>query len=161
MELFFIIIVILLLFIGLVGSFFPAIPGPPMSYAALLLSHFYIFPLKDKSVLWLWALVVVIVTFLDFWIQIYGVKKFGGGKKAVNGSILGLIIGMFFIPGIGLLIGSFLGAFIGAKIEGYNMSNAFKIALGAFAGFVLGTLLKLIVSLYIIYIIIDSIPNIC
>ena len=92
MELFFIILVFLLLFIGLVGSFFPAIPGPPISYGALLLSHFYIFPLKDKSDLWLWALVVVIVTILDFWVQIYGVKKFGGGKMAVNGSIIGLII---------------------------------------------------------------------
>tara|TARA_B100000609_G_C16917352_1_gene282474 strand:- start:74 stop:559 length:486 start_codon:yes stop_codon:yes gene_type:complete len=161
MELFFIILVFLLLFIGLVGSFFPAIPGPPISYGALLLSHFYIFPLKDKSDLWLWALVVVIVTILDFWVQIYGVKKFGGGKMAVNGSIIGLIIGIFFIPGIGLIIGSFLGAFIGAKIEGRNINNAFKIALGAFTGFVLGTLLKLIVSLYIIYIIIDSITNIC
>ena len=168
MELFFIIIVILLLFIGVIGSFFPAIPGPPISYGALLLSHFYIYPLKDKADLYLWALIVVIVTILDFWVQIYGVKKFGGGKRAVNGSILGLIIGIFFIPGIGLIIGPFLGAFIGAlldyseaKTEGVNVNNAVKIALGAFAGFLLGTLLKLIVSLYIIYIIIDSIPSLC
>ena len=103
----------------------------------------------------------MIVIILDFLVQIYGVKKFGGGKKAVNGSILGLIIGMFFVPGIGLIIGPFLGAFIGAKMEGYNVNNAFKIALGAFAGIVLGTLLKLIVSLYIIYIIIESIPYLC
>ena len=161
MELFFITIVILLLFIGVIGSFFPAIPGPPISYGALLLSHFYIFPLKDKSDLWLWALIVVIVTILDFWVQIYGVKKFGGGKKAINGSILGLIIGIFFIPGIGLILGPFLGAFIGAKIEGENVNNALKIAFGAFTGFILGTLLKLLLSLYIIYIIIDSIPSLC
>ena len=161
MDLVFIIIVILLLFIGLIGSFFPAIPGPPISYAAMLLSHFYIFPLKDKSDLWLWALIVVIVTILDFWVQIYGVKKFGGGKKAINGSILGLIIGIFFISGIGLIIGPFLGAFIGAKMEGENLNNAFKIAFGAFTGFILGTLLKLLVSLYITYIIIDSIPSLC
>lgn len=161
MDLVFIIIVILLLFIGLIGSFFPAIPGPPISYGALLLSHFYIFPLKDKNDLCLWALIVVIVTILDFWVQIYGVKKFGGGKKAINGSILGLIIGIFFIPVIGLIIGPFLGAFIGAKMEGENVNNSFKIAFGAFTGFILGTLLKLLVSLYIIYIIIDSIPSLC
>ena len=161
MELFFIIIVILLLIIGLIGSFFPAIPGPPISYVALLLSHFYIHPLKDKSDLWLWASVVVIVTILDFWVQIYAVKKVGGGKKAINGSILGLIIGFFFIPGIGLILGPFLGAFIGAKMEGENINNAFKIAFGAFSGFILGTLLKLIISIYITYTIIDSIPSIC
>ena len=161
MDLVFIIIVILLLFIGVIGSFFPAIPGPPISYGALLLSHFYIFPLKDKSDLWLWALIVVIVTILDFWVQIYGVKKFGGGKKSINGSVLGLIVGIFLIPGIGLIIGPFLGAFIGAKMEGENLNNAFKIAFGAFTGFILGTLFKLLVSLYITYIIIDSIPSLC
>ena len=76
-------------------KFFPAIPGPPISYGALLLSHFYIFPLNDISDLWLWALIVVIVTILDFLVQIYGVKKFGGGKKAINGSILGLLLESF------------------------------------------------------------------
>ena len=90
-------------------KFFPSIPGPPISYGHLILSHFYIFPLKDKSDLWLWALLVVIVTILDFWVQIYGVKKFGGGKKAANGSILGLIIGIFFIPIIGLIYRTFFG----------------------------------------------------
>lgn len=159
MELLLIIIVIFLLIIGVVGSFVPAIPGPPISYGALLLSHFYINPIEDENDLWIWAVLVVVVTILDFWVQIYGVKKFGGGKKAVKGSIIGLIIGLFFIPGIGIIIGPFLGAFIGAKIEDKDVNNAIKIALGAFAGFVLGTLIKLSVSIYIIYLIIDSIPS--
>ena len=103
----FIIIVILLLIIGLIGSFFPSIPGPPISCMALLLSHFYIHPLKDKSDLWLWkASLVVIVTILDFWVQIYS-KEVWRRKKTINGSILGLIIGFFFIPGIGLILGPF------------------------------------------------------
>ena len=38
------------------------------------------------------ALIAILVTIFDFWIQIHGVKKFGGGKKAVNGSIVGLIL---------------------------------------------------------------------
>ena len=46
-------------------------------------------------------------------------------------------------------------------MEGENVNNAFKIAFGAFTGFILGTLLKLLLSLYIIYIIIDSIPSLC
>ena len=93
---------------------------------------------------------------IDFWIQIHGVKKFGGGKKAVNGSIVGLILGLLFIPGIGIIIGPLLGAFVGAQMEAKKFNDAIKIAFGAFVGFIVGTLSKLSFSIYIIYIIINS-----
>ena len=102
--------------------------------------------------------------------NLWGKEVWRRKKGAANGSILGLIIGIFFIPGIGLIIGTFLGAFIGALLDysteekenrRVNVNNVTQISLGAFCGFLLGTLLKLIVSLYIIYIIIDSIPSLC
>ncbi len=49
----------------------------------------------------------------------------------------------------GILIGAFIGAFIGAKIEMEN--NAVKIAFGALWGFIIGTILKLCFSIYIVY----------
>ena len=159
MELIIGIIVIFLLIIGIIGSFVPAIPGPPISYGALLLSHFYVYPVSNEDFLWLMAVVVISVTIFDFWVQVYGVKKFGGSKKAINGSIIGLIIGLIFLPGIGIILGPFIGAFIGAKMEAPDVNKAFKIALGALAGFMVGTLLKLSVSLYIVYEIYSSVPS--
>ena len=159
MELIIGIIVIFLLIIGIIGSFVPAIPGPPISYGALLLSHFYVYPVSNEDFLWLMAVVVIFVTIFDFWVQVYGVKKFGGSKKAINGSIIGLIIGLIFLPGIGIILGPFIGAFIGAKMEDPDVNKALKIALGALAGFMVGTLLKLSVSLYIVYEIFHSIPS--
>ncbi len=158
MELIIGIIVIFLLIIGIIGSFVPAIPGPPISYGALLLSHFYVYPVSNEDFLWLMAVVVISVTIFDFWVQVYGVKKFGGSKKAINGSIIGLIIGLIFLPGIGIILGPFIGAFIGAKMEDPDVNKALKIALGALAGFMVGTLLKLSVSLYIVYEIYSSVP---
>jgi|TARA_B100000959_G_scaffold277752_1_gene334863 uncharacterized protein YqgC (DUF456 family) len=159
MELIIGIIVIFLLIIGIIGSFVPAIPGPPISYGALLLSHFYVYPVSNEDFLWLMAVVVISVTIFDFWVQVYGVKKFGGSKKAINGSIIGLIIGLIFLPGIGIILGPFIGAFIGAKMEDPDVNKALKIALGALAGFMVGTLLKLSVSLYIVYEIYSSVPS--
>tara|TARA_B100001758_G_C18416564_1_gene620387 strand:+ start:2105 stop:2590 length:486 start_codon:yes stop_codon:yes gene_type:complete len=158
MEIIIFIIVMLLLITGVIGSFIPAVPGLPISYGALLLSHFYLYPISDMKYLWLMAVVVIVVTIFDFWIQVYGVKKFGGSKKAINGSIIGLIVGFLFLPAIGLIIGPFIGAFIGAKIEDSDINKAFKIALGSLAGFIAGTALKLFVSLYMIYLIYLSIP---
>ena len=89
-------------------------------------------------------------------------EKFGGTKKAVNGSIIGLIIGIFFLPPFGIIIGPFLGAFIGARMEENSDGNkAIKIALGALAGFFAGTMLKLSVSVYISYIVFQAIPSLC
>ena len=150
MDIFIICLVAFILILGIIGCFFPIIPGPPISYAALLIFYFFSSNNIDENTLWIWALIVIAVTVFDLWIQIYVVKKFGGTKKAVNGSIIGLIIGIFFFPPFGIIIGPFLGAFIGAKMDNSDVNKALRIALGSFAGFILGTLVKLSVSLYFI-----------
>ena len=160
MDIIIISIVIFILFLGIIGCFIPIMPGPPISYGALLLFHFSTSYSIDGNILWLMAFVVIAVTVFDLWVQIYGVKKFGGTKKAVNSSIIGLIIGIFFFPPFGIILGPFLGAFIGARMEENSDGNkAIKIALGALAGFFAGNMLKLSVSVYIIYIVFQVIPS--
>ena len=150
MDFLILIFVILLLIIGLAGCIIPALPGPPISFLGLLLFHFFTSNQIDSDTLWLLAAAVSIITFLDYWLQVYGVKKFGGGKKAINGTILGLIFGLFVFPPFGVIIGPFIGAFIGAKMEAKeDSSRAIKIALGALAGFLGGTILKFAVCIYI------------
>jgi len=148
--------VVVLLIIGIIGCFVPVMPGPPISYGALLVFHFLSSYNISEKTLWLWVFIVIAVTIFDLWVQIYGVKRFGGTKKAVNGSIIGLLIGIFVLPPFGVIIGPFIGAFVGARIDDPNIKKALKIALGALAGFLLGTLVKLIVCLSIIYIIFES-----
>jgi len=160
MDILIICVVTFILLLGIIGCFVPIVPGPPISYGALLVFHFFSSYSIDENTLWLMAFVVIAVTIFDLWVQIYGVKKFGGTKKAVNGSIIGLIIGIFFLPPFGIIIGPFLGAFIGARMEeDSDVNKSLKIALGALAGFLVGTMLKLSVSLYIIYIVFQTIPS--
>lgn len=150
MELFIIILIGLLLLLGIIGSVVPALPGPPLAFIALLLSHFLVKPNSIEFIIWI-GFLVILITFLDYWLQIYGVQKAGGGKYAIRGSIIGIILGLFFFPPFGILLGAFAGAFIGAKME--TDSNEIKIAFGAVLGFIAGTILKVCISVYIIYII--------
>ena len=150
MELFIIILIGFLLLLGIIGSIVPGLPGPPLSFTGLLLYHFLINPISIESIIWI-GILVTMVTFLDYWLQIYGVKKAGGGKYAIRGSIIGILLGIFLFPPFGILIGAFIGAFIGAKME--TDSNQIKIAFGAVLGFIAGTILKVCTSVYIIYII--------
>jgi len=123
-----------LLLLGLIGSVIPVLPGPSLSYLGLLLSHFFISKIQVDFVFWL-AVLVFFVTVLDYYLQIYGVKKAGGGKYAIRGSIVGMLLGIFLFPPFGILLGAFIGAYI-----------------GALSGFIAGTILKLCTSLYVIYI---------
>jgi uncharacterized protein YqgC (DUF456 family) len=150
MEILILLLVGILLVAGIIGSIIPVIPGPPISYAAVLLMHFFTPYQFDSYLLMTLASIVVFVTFLDYWLQIEGVKRFGGGKKATNGTIIGLLVGIFVFPPIGILVGPFLGAYIGAKMEDKS-EEALKIAFGAIIGFLGGTFLKLLISGFIVY----------
>ena len=144
------IVIGILLLLGLIGSIIPALPGPPLSYLGLLLSHFFLNAVDGVSLFWIGVL-VVFVTVLDYYLQIYGVKKAGGGKYAIRGSFVGMLSGIFLFPPFGILVGAFVGAYIGAKIDAN--SNEAKIAFWCTLGFYFRYNSKIVcTSFYIIYI---------
>ena len=84
------------------------------------------------------------------------VKKMGGGTRSIYGTTIGVILGMFFFPPFGIVLGAFLGAFLGALMDNKEQKQAISIALGALLGFLCGTFLKLIYSVYIIYVVVSK-----
>ncbi len=148
MEILILIGVGVLLLLGVVGSVIPVLPGPLLSYIAVLICHFFIASINVDSLI-LIGVAVAVISILDYFLQIYGVKKAGGGKYAITGSAIGMLLGVFLFPPFGILGGAFIGAYIGAKIE--MDKHAVKIALGSLLGFITGTILKLCVTVYIIY----------
>lgn len=153
----------ILLVLGFIGCFIPVIPGPPISFCSLLILHFSSLHTFNISTLILLGFIIILVTFLDYFLQIYGVKKHGGGRYATNGTIIGLILGIFIFSPFGIIIGPFIGAYIGARMdekeyikfiknESINQNNkALKIAFGALTGLLAGTFLKIILNIYITF----------
>ena len=131
---------------GLLGCILPVLPGPPLSYIGLLLLHFTSRYQFSSEFLFLWALLTVFVYGLDYVIPAWGTKKFGGSKRGVWGSIIGMIIGFFFFPPLGIILGSFFGAVIGEFSGGKDSVAAFKAGFGSFVGFFAGTIFKIIAS---------------
>lgn len=141
-----IIIGIALLLIGLAGCVLPVIPGPPLSYLALLALHFSPNYQFNTDFLILWAVIAIGVTIVDNFIPMYTTKKYGGSKRAIWGSIVGLVAGIFFFPPIGLIVGPFVGAVLGELSAGKDTQTALRSGFGAFMGFIGGTILKLVAS---------------
>ena len=131
---------------GILGCVLPVLPGPPLSYIGLLLLHFTQRYQFSTRFLIIWAIITTVVYVLDYVIPSLGTKKFGGSKRGIWGSMIGLVIGLFFFPPYGIIIGPFLGAIIGELTSGKDSGTALKSGFGAFIGFLAGTLLKLIAS---------------
>ncbi len=132
--------------IGLAGAILPIIPGPIISFLGLLSLYFLSDqPFTDKFMV-TWVTLAIVVTAVDQVVPIFGTKKMGGSRYGVNGSIVGLILGIFFFPPIGLIVGPFLGALVGELISGKDLNQATRAGIGSFIGFLSGTLLKLIFS---------------
>lgn len=143
MDTFLIISGFILLLAGIAGCIFPFLPGPPLAYGSLILLQISSRNPFTESFLVIWALVTTAVVIADYYIPIWGTKKFGGTKGGVWGATIGLIVGIFFFPPLGLIIGPFLGAFAGEIINKQDSNKAFRSAIGSFVGFVAGTLMKL------------------
>ncbi len=141
----------LLLLLGLLGCILPVIPGPPISFLALLVLELTGLVDFDNQFLWTLFLIMAIVTVIDYVFPIWFVRKAGGSRKALVGSVIGLVIGLFAFPPLGIIIGPFVGAFVGELMQTNDTTKALKGGLAAFMGFVFGTLLKLIFSGYAIW----------
>lgn len=132
---------------GIVGCIIPGLPGPPLNYAALLLLQLKTEPPFSLTFLLIWAAVVILVTVVDYWIPALGTKQFGGSRQGIWGALAGAVLGIFFFPPLGILFGAALGALAGELLAGKKVPDAMRAALGAVAGFMAGTVLKLAVSL--------------
>lgn len=137
-----------LVLVGFAGSILPIIPGPPISWAGLLLLKWTDF-VNDhgaayENALWILLFFVVLVTILDYVVPIMGTKKYGGSKRGVWGATIGVVVGLFFGP-LGIIIGPFLGAYIGEITTGKKEKEALRAAWGSFVGFLLGVGMKLMV----------------
>ena len=155
MTIFLITLAVVCLLTGLAGCVIPVLPGPPISYLGILFLHFskeYDYSLTTLLVL---LALVIVVTVLDYVIPMLGSKYLGAGKWGSAGSFIGTIIGLFFLPW-GLIVGPFLGAFIGEKISGKGWHDAFVAGTGSLVGFLVGTLIKVLLCLYMIWIFIEA-----
>ncbi|PRZ01861.1 hypothetical protein BY457_102269 [Marinilabilia salmonicolor] len=145
MDILLIIIGIFLLLASFVGCVLPVLPGPPLSFLALLSLQLTSWGDFTTRFLWVAAIVAAVVTLLDYVVPVWGARRFGGTRGGVWGAAIGLVVGLFFGP-VGIILGPFLGAFLGEFAAHADSNKAFKAAFGSFLGLLTGVVLKLIVS---------------
>lgn len=153
---------LLLSILGIAGCIIPALPGTLLSYAGLLCAGFTSYSDISATALWVWLAVTIAVTVADFYLPAWMARKAGGSRAGAIGATVGIFAGFFFFPPVGILLGPFAGAVLGELLhDKQDVSKAFRVGLGSFLSFAVGTGLKIVVSAAIfIRIVTDTYPAI-
>ena len=135
---------LLIALLGIVGCLLPVIPGPPLSFVALLILSLA----KDwepfsGQFLIITGILAVVVSLVDYVLPAEGARKYGASKLGVTGSAIGMVIGFFFFPPVGIFVGAFLGAVVGELTASKGGKDALRAGWGVFVGIMVGTGIKL------------------
>lgn len=143
---------IVLIILGIVGSFLPVLPGPLTSWGALILIHQHTLVPENNKFIWITFGIGLGIFILDYFIPALGTKKFGGTKYGSNGATIGLIIGLISPVPFGIIAGPFLGAYAGELInDSSDKKKALNSAIGSLIGFLGGVFIKLSTTIVFLY----------
>ena len=150
MDILLIILAYVAIIFGVAGCIIPFIPGAPLAYLGIVLAQLTEQVQFSTAEMIIWGAVTILVQVLDYIAPVLGTKYGGGSRYGNTGCIVGTIAGIFILPPIGIILCPFIGAILGEYMHCNNMDKAFKAGLGAFLGFVLGTLIKLVLCIYLL-----------
>ncbi len=134
---------IVLVVVGIAGTVLPALPGPILVLAGLVVGAWADgFTRVGWLTLGLLAVLAGLSYLVDLAAAALGVRRFGASKRAAVGAALGTMAGLFFgLPG--LIVGPFAGAVLGEVWARRGLEGAGRAGAGAWIGFLLGALAKL------------------
>ena len=147
-----IIIGLILAIAGMVGCILPVIPGPILSFSALiLLSWTKNWQIFSQAFLIVMGVLTALLMILDYAAPALGAKKYGASKRGMWGSAIGMLVGIFFIPPWGMIVGAFVGALAGELASGKSGRKALRAGWGILVGNVLGVGLKLAFTAVVLF----------
>ncbi len=152
---------IILLILGILGTFLPILPGLLLSLCGLLIYKFGTDAELSMFYIWIFTLLTAVSVILNYVIPARTNRKYGGTRWGSVGSVIGTIVGILFIPvPFGFLIGMFLGVFVGELLhDSADKKKAFNSMKGAFIGFIYGTGFSFMVALAMFLVVIINILN--
>lgn len=175
MEYVIILLGLLSVILGFVGSFMPG-PGALFSILGLVALRTISEEIFSSVFFWILIILLVLTFVIDFAIPAITTKRFGGSKYGAWGAFLLpllVTVAMFFVTipggfilsgiiGLAMIVGAnFFGPFIGEMLHNpKNITQALKASYGSFVGFCAATFIKMVVGIIVvIYYCVEVVKN--
>jgi uncharacterized protein len=128
------VIAVLLIIIGVIGAFLPAVPGVILVMGGMTLAAWIDgFRRIGWVTLGILGLLMVLALAVDMLGALIGAKRVGASRLALLGAAIGTIVGIFFGL-LGALIGPFLGAVAGELVSRGRLAPAARVGLATWVG---------------------------
>lgn len=152
MEILYWLIIGILFIVAFVGLVYPIIPSVLFLLAGFLLYGVFFSFEPFNWLFWLvQGLFIVLLFIADYLANLFGIKKYGGSKAGVWGSTIGLLVGPFVIPILGIVIGPFIGAVVAELIfNKRSFTESLKVGFGSVLGFIGSVFTKTVIQLIMI-----------
>jgi uncharacterized protein YqgC (DUF456 family) len=139
---------LLVMLVGVIGTVVPVIPGTILIFAAA-----FIYALLERFEAIGWptlvalGLLTAVATTADIWASSIGAKMGGASGWSVVAGLVGGLIGLFFFSLPGAIVGAILGVLLTEAFRLRDWGKALKAGSGWAIGWVLATILQLIIGL--------------
>ena len=133
---------IVLLLVGIAGTVMPALPGPTLVFAGIVVGAWADgFTRIGPGLLVLCGVLMVLTFVADWGAALLGAKRAGASKLALAGAALGTLAGI--LSGlVGLLFMPLIGAAVGQYLEERHAGRAATVGVATWLGLLVGAVAK-------------------
>lgn len=142
---------LLIMAFGVAGAIMPFVPGPPLVWLGAL---FYGWSTDWQGIgvpgLILLLVIALVGSTSDWWLSTLLLKRSGGSLWGTVGAFVGGIVGLFLIPGPGIILGSLIGVVAVEWMRQRDLRQIFRVGRGFLLGWLLSTIVEVVASLVMI-----------
>jgi uncharacterized protein len=140
------ILAVVLIIVGVAGTFLPVLPGIPLIFGGVLLAAWIDdFQRIPGWVLGVLAVLAVIGIAVDYVAAALSARRVGASRQGIIGAAIGTVAGIF--TGLwGLLFMPLVGAAIGEYLAHQDALRAGKVGIATWFGLLIGTAVKIAVA---------------
>ena len=134
---------VLIMIVGIVGSFLPLLPGPPIVWlGAFYYAYQTSFSEVGIAMLVLLAILGIVGGTADLWLGYLGASKGGASGWATLASLVGGIVGFFVLSVPGMLIGSIAAIVLVEWLRHRDWQRVLRAGTGYLVGWLLATVVE-------------------
>jgi uncharacterized protein len=142
---------LVVMLVGLLGTFLPVVPGTPLIFlAALLYAVFEKFHTVGWPTLVVLGLLTIVGTTADIWASSVGAKAGGASGWSVVAGLVGGLVGLLLLSLPGAILGAILAVLLVEIYRAGDWQKALKASGGWAAGWIVSVVIRLGIALLMI-----------